>query len=62
VRVQIFGNASTWTRKQGHHQIWKPYSPVTEEDWDFLLAEAARRVPRRLISPAQFETIKRLRP
>jgi hypothetical protein len=27
-----------------------------------LIAEAERRVPRRLLSPKQFEEIKRLRP
>ena len=62
VRVNVFGDALSWTRKQGHHQPWEPYGPPTDEDWDTLLAEAGRRVPRRLISPAQFETIRRLRP
>jgi hypothetical protein len=62
VRAQIFGDNITWTRKQGHHQCWQPYGPPTEEDWDILLTEAEKRVPRRLISPAQFATIKRLRP
>ena len=62
VRAAIFGGAITWTRKQGHHQSWQPYGLPTGEDWDLLLAEAGRRVPRRLLSPAQFEAIKRLRP
>jgi len=62
VRAAIFGDAITWSRKQGHYQTWQPYGPPTEEDWDALLAEAARRVPRRLLSPAQFATIKRQRP
>jgi len=62
VRVEIFGDALTWSRKQGHHQSWEPYGPATQEDWDILLAEAEKRVPRRLISPRQFETVKRLRP
>jgi hypothetical protein len=62
VRAKVFGDAVTWSRKQGHHQSWQPHGPLTDEDWDTLLAEAARRVPRRLLSPAQFEVIKRLRP
>jgi hypothetical protein len=62
VRAQIFGDDIAWSRKQGHHQPWKPYGPPTAEDWDILLGEAERRVPRRLISPAQFETIRRQRP
>jgi hypothetical protein len=62
VRATVFGGAITWSRKQGHHQPWQPHGPLTDEDWDRLIAEAARRVPRRLLSPAQFEEVKRLRP
>lgn len=62
VRARIFGGNVTWQRKQGHHQAWEPYGLPTEQDWDLLLAEAGRRVPRRLLSPKQFEAIKRLRP
>jgi hypothetical protein len=62
VRVAVFGGALTWSRKQGHHQPWQPLDDVTDEDWNLLIAEAERRVPRRLISPKQFEAIKRLRP
>lgn len=61
VRVTLHGGRITWKRKQGHHTPWQPYGPPTDEDWDILLAEAARRVPRRLISPRQFEAIQRLR-
>lgn len=62
VRASVFGGTITWSRKRGHHQPWQPYGPPTDEDWNTLLAEAARRVPRRLLSPAQLEAIKRLRP
>lgn len=62
VRVAIFGGNVTWRRKQGHHQPWEPYDPPTDADWDTLLAEAERRVPRRLLSSKQFDAIKRLRP
>jgi hypothetical protein len=62
VRVSIVGGGATWSRKQGHHQPWEAYGPPTAEDWDHLLAEAARRLPRRLLSLDQFEAIKRLRP
>jgi len=62
VRATISGRTVAWTRKQGHHQSWAPYGPPTGEDWEILFAEAARRVPRRLLSPRQFEAIKRLRP
>ncbi|MDR2675135.1 MAG: hypothetical protein LBC18_09800 [Opitutaceae bacterium] len=62
INVSIHGGNITWSRKQGHHTPWEPYGPPTEADWDRLIAEAERRVPRRLISPRQFEAIKRLRP
>ena len=62
VRAQIFGGAISWSRKQGHHQPWENYGPPTGEDWDILLEQAANRVPRRLLSPQQFEALKRLRP
>ena len=62
VRVIVTGGALTWRRKQGHHQSWATYGPPTDDDWDLLLAEAERRVPRRLLSPKQFAAIKRLRP
>lgn len=61
INVRIHGGNIEWLRKQGHHSSWEPYGPLTEEDWDRLLAEAERRVPRRLISPKQFDEIKKLR-
>ncbi|MFT3780430.1 MAG: hypothetical protein QM790_00345 [Nibricoccus sp.] len=61
INVSIHGGNITWLRKQGHHTSWEEYGPPTDEDWDKLLYEAERRVPRRLISPKQFEEIKRLR-
>ena len=62
VRARIAGSRIAWQRKQGHHQPWTNYGPPTGDDWDALVAQAERRVPRRLISPRQFEAIKRLRP
>jgi len=61
VCVRIHGGNATWTRKQGHHTSWGPLAPLTTEHWDRLIAEAERRVPRRLISPKQFEAIRQLR-
>lgn len=60
VNVSIHGGNVEWTRKQGHHTSWEPHAP-TQEDWDRLIGEAERRVPRRLISPKQFAEIKHLR-
>lgn len=61
VCAEFHGGAVTWKRKQGHHQPWEPIEPVTSEMWDRLIDEAAKRVPRRLMSPKQFDELKRLR-
>jgi hypothetical protein len=61
INVEIHGGNIVWKRKQGHHNSWEKYGPPTDEDWDKLIYEAERRVPRRLISPKQFEDIKSLR-
>ena len=60
VNVAIHGGNIEWTRKHGHHSSWEVHPP-TEDDWEKLIEEAGRRVPRRLISPKQFEDIKSLR-
>ncbi len=59
--VRFHGGHLTWTRKHGHHTSWEPHGPPTDADWERLLAEAARRVPRRLLSPKQFEAVRQLR-
>ena len=61
VRATIHGGNITWQRKQGHNNPWELIVPVTDEHWDKLIVEAETRVPRRLLSPKQFEDIKRLR-
>lgn len=60
VRAVVHGGNIQWHRKQGHHQPWELHPP-TGDDWDQLLYEAGKRVPRRLLSPKQFADIKRLR-
>ena len=61
IKVIIHGGTIQWRRKGGHHQPWQDMGPPTGDDWEKLLAEAGKRVPRRLISPKQFDEIKRLR-
>ena len=61
VCADVHGGNVTWTRHQRHGNPWEAYAP-TPEDWDRLLVEAAKRVPRRLLSPKQFEVIRKLRP
>lgn len=60
VLVRIHGGKAVWTRHQGHNTSWDPLVPNADQ-WDRLIAEANRRVPRRLISPKQFEEIETLR-
>lgn len=59
VNVEVHGGNIAWTRKQGHHTSWEKHTP-NDDDWDRLLFEADKRVPRRLLSPKQFAEIKRL--
>jgi hypothetical protein len=60
VRAVVHGGNLAWTRKQGHHTSWAEHAP-SEDDWTRLISEAERRLPRRLLSPKQFEEIKKLR-
>jgi hypothetical protein len=60
VRAAIHGGAISWQRKQGHHSSWQSHLP-SASDWNRLLGEAGKRVPRRLLSPKQFAQIERLR-
>ena len=59
VSAIVHGGNIEWNRKQGHHASWEPHPP-TEDDRARLIAEAERRVPRRLITQKQFDEIKRL--
>jgi hypothetical protein len=59
VVVEFHGGKVIWTRKHGHHIPWAQYFPV-DEDWDRLLAEVDRRVPRRLLSPRQYNDLKKI--
>ncbi|HEY3758101.1 MAG TPA: hypothetical protein VGL42_18245 [Opitutaceae bacterium] len=59
VRAAVHGGALEWRRKQGHHTPWEEHLP-SPDDWDRLVEEASRRVPRRLLSPKQFQVIQRL--
>jgi hypothetical protein len=60
VRASVHGGNIEWRRKQGHHSSWETHPP-TPDDWEQLLYEAGKRVPRRLLSPKQFEEIRLLR-
>ena len=59
VKVSVHGGNIGWTKHQGHHTPWEPYSP-DDEDRERLLYEADKRLPRRLINQKQYDEIKRL--
>jgi len=59
VSVVIHGGNIEWMRHQGHHTPWEPHEP-SDDDRERLIAEAERRLPRRLITPKQFDEIVRL--
>lgn len=59
VKVSVRGGNIEWTKHQGHHTPWEPYTP-DDEDRERLLYEAEKRLPRRLITKQQYEEIKRL--
>ena len=60
VVADIHGGNIVWTRKQGHHQPWGTHKP-SEDDWERLVKEAEKRVPRRLLSPKQFQAIVKIK-
>jgi hypothetical protein len=60
VKAIVHGGQLQWLRKQGHFTSWEGHKP-TEEDWARLTSEAERRLPRKLLSPKQFEVIRKLR-
>lgn len=61
ISVRFHGGNVTFSRKHGHHTSWEDYEP-TDEEWDKLLAEAEKRLPRRLMSQKQFNDLKAQRP
>mgnify|MGYP003653511616 FL=1 len=57
VKAKLHGSVLTFTRHQGHHTQWEPHQP-TDDDFDRLLSDAQKRVPRRLISPKQMAELE----
>ncbi len=61
ISARFHGGNVVFSRKHGRHTSWEDYEPVDAE-WDRLLAEAERRLPRRLMSQKQFNQLKAQRP
>ena len=60
VHAVFHGGNLKWLRKQGHFSSWGTHAP-TVEDWDRLVAEADKRMARRLLSPKQHDAIHSLK-
>lgn len=60
VAARFHGGNVDWQRKHGHHASWLEHKP-SDEDWDKLIFEASKRVPRRLMSPKQFDDLKNVK-
>jgi len=59
--VRFHGGNVTFSRKHGHNTSWEDYTPA-DADWDRLLSEAERRLPRRLMSQKEFNRLRDCRP
>ena len=59
VKASFHGGRLSFRRHQGHHTQWEDHTP-SEDDYDRLLKEAAKRVPRRLISIKQMAQLEAL--
>jgi len=54
-------DADGFSRKTGHNSSWEDFAP-TDAQWDRLIGEAERRLPRRLMSSKEFALLKGQRP
>ena len=61
INVRFHGGNVVFSRKTGHNSSWEDFAP-SDDQWDRLLSEAERRLPRRLMSTKEFEQLKGQRP
>jgi len=61
IKARFHGGNVVFSRKHGHHSSWDDFAP-TDEQWDRLISEAERRLPRRLMSTKEFNQLKGQRP
>ncbi len=61
IKVRFHAGHVVFNRKHGHHTSWELFEP-NDEQWDRLLSEAERRLPRRLMSTKEFNALKSQRP
>lgn len=61
INARFHGGAVVFSRKTGHNSSWEDFAP-TDAQWDRLISEAERRLPRRLMSSKEFALLKDQRP
>ena len=61
INARFHGGAVVFSRKTGHNSSWEDFAP-TDAQWDRLIGEAERRLPRRLMSAKEFALLKGQRP
>lgn len=61
ITVRFHGGNVTFSKKTGHHTSWVDFDG-NDEQWDRLLKEAEKRLPRRLMSQKEFNRLKAQRP
>jgi len=61
ISVRFHGGNVTFSKKTGHHTPWVDFE-ATDGQWDRLLQEAEKRLPRRLMSQKEFARLKAQRP
>jgi hypothetical protein len=61
ISVRFHGGNVIFSRKHGHHTSWEDFDG-TDPDWEKLLSEAEKRLPRRLMSQKEFDRLKDCRP
>ncbi len=61
INVRFHGGNVTFIKKTGHHNPWIEFEG-DDAQWDRLLKEAEKRLPRRLMSQKEFDRLKGQRP
>ena len=60
--ARFHGGNVVFTRRTGHNNGWVDHPNPTDAQWDRLIKEAERRLPRRLMDTKEFEKLKAQRP
>ena len=61
INVRFHGGNVLFRKKTGHPHPWIDFDG-NDEQWDRLIQEAEKRLPRRLMSQKEFERLKAQRP